>query len=346
MDGNSELQGLGTSQRKGLGPENQALKTGKSRWVGRLTKTFGGVFNKEKKIEGHKINVVVESIKHRTEEETRDLKERFQKTDVFVPEMFGWTEDYLSALRSLSFGEITPEDILLKRKATNQIYFSRDAGFLELIYNSKKAIVLIDVPKNHPLDFREQDLKFPEIEFGNDFNQCLESVKQYTSDYAKFQKEREKYILKQFKLKIQETINTYPQLKEKQDINVLVAIGEAHDLLSSKLRDKHWMTEASKESSELFFYNEEAMIKNMHGESVDNDLAARIITERLLFRAFKDTFFTESTKSSVKSIREFVSKFSYDEMRNLYNGVHDIGEWGKNIRDAYHAKQGLTTVVS
>ena len=331
MDGNNELEGLKQSQQESLNPESQTLEAGGVGWFKRLKDRFGGVFKSEKKIGGHKVTIDVFYNKHRGAEETKGMEDQFQKADIYIPEVFGWTPEYLNDLRKLSNGDATPDEVLQKMGEKNPHYYSRDKNLFNLIYNSKKPITVIDIPEGHPLDDREREIKFPKIQFGSGFGQPLDSVREYIKKSSVMEKEREAYMFGQFEPKIQELINTHPELARRQQINALLSIGGAHMLLSNKLKNEYQITKEFSAAPRIFLYKEEAMIRYMFGKPVDDELVARIVAEQLLSIAHNKLFVTDDSIGDVKSVRKLVSRFSFNDMKNMFERARDLDEWADSF---------------
>lgn len=344
MEGNTEFQEPQKPQQGSLNPETQSLQVADKGFLKRLKRKFDGVFRSEKKIGGHNISFKVFHNKHRSAEETKNIEELFQDADIFIPELFGWTKDYLNDLRKLSSGEVTPEDILRKMGEKNPLYRSREESFFNLIYNTQKPITIIDVPEGHPLDVREREIVFPKIQFGKSFSQSLDSVRQYIIEFADLQKEREAYMFGQLEPRIQELININPQLGSKHEINVLLSIGGAHTQLSNKLKNKYQKTKEFEAVPRLFLYKEEAMIIYMYEKSVDDELAARVFSEQLLSRAHKKLFITEDSVEDVRSVRKLISRFNFDEMKKMFEESGNLSEWADSFVQRSREKQKVANV--
>ena len=227
MDGNSELQGLGQSKQEGLNPNGQVLKTRKSRRA-KLASSFSSVFGKEKTIDGHKVRFDIVPIKHGADDETKYIRNRFQNQDLLILELFGWDKDYLNELRMLSRREITTEDLLKNRSHPNELDRLRDESLFRFLYESNKPITFIDVPKDNALLEKYKEIKFPKNKIGSNFDEYVRSVNDYIVKYSEFQLEREDFMIRQIIPSIQEAINNYPQLSRKEDLSILLSIGDAH----------------------------------------------------------------------------------------------------------------------
>lgn len=316
MEGNIEPQKPSEGQ---INPEGDWIKTLK----GRLNK----VFKRERNI-GHRgttINIFYSP--HRSAEDMNGLEEQFQKCDIYFPETFGWSLKYLNTLRKLSDGQITPEMALQEYGDKDPFYYARDENFFKIIYNSKKPIAFLDVPEGHPLVRREKENKVPSINFGSNFGQTLDSVRDYIKKAADIEKEREAYIVGQLQPQIQELLKTHPKLREKQEINALISIGIAHTSLYLNLREYYETTVKFGKKPMAFRYTEEALSRYMSNEFLDDDLVARIATEWMLSKAHKKLFYTNDSLNDARSMRRLISRLSFDEIRNMFEGASAFDEW-------------------
>lgn len=316
METNTEPQKPSEGQ---INPESDWLKTIK----GRLDR----VFKRERNI-GHRGTIInIFYSPHRSAEDMSGLKEQFQKCDIYFPETFGWFPESLNALRKLSDGQITPEMALQNYEDKDSFYYAIDEDFFKIIYNSKKPIAFLDIPEGHPLVRREKENKVPNIKFGFNFSQTLNSVREYIKKAADIEKERETYILKQLQPQIQELFKTHPKLREKQEINVLISIGIAHTSLYRNLREDYETTVKFGKKPKAFRYTEEALSRHMSNESLDDELVARIATEWVLAKAHKKLFYTSDSLNDARSMRRLVSRFSFGEMKDIFERAHGFDEW-------------------
>lgn len=316
MEGNTEPQKPSEEQ---MNPEGDWIKTLKSR--------FNRVFKRERNI-GHRgttINIFYSP--HRSAEDMNGLADQFQKCDIYFPETFGWSTEYLNALRKLSDGEITSEIVLQDYADKDPFYYARDEDFFKIVCNSKKPIAFLDVPEDHPLVGREKENKVPNINFGSNFGQTLDSVRACIQKAADIEKERESYIVKQLQPQIQELLKTHSKLREKQEINALISIGIAHTSLYRNLREDYETTVKFGKNPIAFRYTEEALSRCMSNEFLDDDLVARIATEWILSKAHKKLFYTNDSLNDARSMRGLISRLSFEKIRNMFESARDLNEW-------------------
>lgn len=133
---------------------------------------------------------------HRTAKDFENLKNAFDKADIYIPELEGWDFKTKDQFNRLSQGELTPKEF-----AAEQWINDKSARFrqCQIIYNSKKPILLVDMPLQHELiptsdrndELGKESLKlFAEGDFKSSFNK----IHQYVIDETSFERKREELI--------------------------------------------------------------------------------------------------------------------------------------------------------
>lgn len=282
------------------------------------------------------IKLEVRLARHGSVEDAEGLEEKFKDCKIFFPETFGWLPRQLDTLQRLSFGSITPGIALQRWNYRNEHSHARDQKFFKMIYKSNKPIAFLDVPDGHPLVKRENENKFPDINFGSDFGQVLDSVREYIKEDGDMQLEREAYIVGQLNPQIQRMLEAYPELKKETEIAVLIDIGSGHKFLPGRLREEYHTTVFDKD--EAFLYSEEARIKHMmplksgaieqaRDGGLDDYLIARITAEWALLREYSDRFQTGDSESDALKLRKQISGFTFDELKDTFGKANSRKEW-------------------
>lgn len=305
-----------------LKPQSQIMKRPEGNWLNGLKDRFSKMLGLPK------VKIDIFYSPHGSAKDIDGLEDQLKKADILIPEEFGWSLRYLNALRRLSSGELTPKMALEEwGDRSNPYYYARDKRFFGIIYNSKKPIAFLDIPDSHSLVRRQEENKIPNIEFGSNFGQVLESVRGYIEKAAGMQEERETYMLEQLQPQVQELLKTYPELRRRQEVNILLDIGAAHTLLYRYLRKDYQTTRKFGRMPMIFRYTEEALRRHMLNKPVDNDLVARIATEWTLSKAHKKLLHTSDSLKDAIAERGLVSRFSFDELKKMFEGVKDLTEW-------------------
>lgn len=310
-----------------LRPEGQNLEAAEKGRIGRLKRMLSSVIRKEKRVGDPEIEINIFENRHRSEEETIGMEELYGKADVVLLEVFGWTPKYLKYLRKLSYGKITPDELLemMETKVgTNE--YARDESLFELIRGKGKAIGIIDLPYGHPLYERIDENTFPEIHFGSGFDQTVVSVREHIEKFASMQQERETYKVEHLQPQIKELINTDDELRKKKQINVLMSIGGGHLQLPQKLKDQYQSINEFSTAPRNFLYYDEAIIRQMYGMPLEDDLIVRVITQRVLSKVDKSTFVTSDSVEDSRSIRSLVSVFNLEQLKSMFDKARDNGD--------------------
>lgn len=299
-----------------------------------------------------KVKLEVRLAKHGSFEDAEGLEERFNKCDIFFPETFGWLPRQLDALQKLSFGSITPGIALQRWDYRDEHSLTRDQKFFQMVYRSKKPIAFLDVPDGHPLVKRENENKFPNINFGSDFSQILNSVREYIKEEGRIHAEREAYMVRQLKPQIQKILEDHPELKNKSEIAVLIDIGSGHKFLPGRLREEYDTTVFDKD--ETFLYSEEGRIKYMKSlgsdarertsvEILDDDLIARIVAEWGLLKEHPDVFQTANSESKAIELKKRISRYTFAELREEFGKAKSRKEWADLLMR--EAKKGASVTA-
>lgn len=107
---------------------------------------FNRVFSKEGKSgeQFPKVSIDIFYSSHETKRDVEGLKRRFKKADIFVPELSGWTPEALLFFNNASSGKMKLIDMVGTVKSSPYLL-----ELSNIIYNSGKPIVFIDVPYDH-----------------------------------------------------------------------------------------------------------------------------------------------------------------------------------------------------
>ncbi len=327
MEGNSELPKPQPLTKERLRPEGQELGAMDS------VPTY-----REKGIRNSEVAIKIVYNKHRSEEETKGLERLYKNTDVFIPEVFGWTPDYLENLQRLSNGDLTPDELLNLMGTIDPNERAKDESLFRLIHGKRKAIAIVDLPYEHPLWKRIVENKFPEIKFGPDFVRTLKSVREHNQEFASLQLEREDYMLEQVQQLTQNLKNIDSKLKKKENINVLMTIGSGHEQFPDKLRNHFQSVKEASITPRVYLYNEEASRKQMNGIHVNDELLIRVLAERVLSYDKNKTFTTNDPVRDASLIREYISRFSFDELKDMFEHASDQMEWASLFKQGFNNK--------
>jgi len=257
----------------------------------------------------------------------------YKEADVYVPEEIGSSARVLNFLNKLSQGELTPQEVA-DRLWTRPGSFAFEQ--FRVIHNSKKPILFIDVPAGHELLkmdeqsdklFNESTALFKK----GDFKQSIKTMRNYVINEVDLESRREEIIKKNLKEKIKEFVKYYPQLKEKDEIKVLLTLGAAHTRIYHDLKREE--REEQKEGQAdfsiskqfarqpLIFYSiEEALRRCMFlkDRQPSDIILARGIIESFLFNYYvKYTRITDDGNKAVMVGRKISSQLNLKEIKKI-----------------------------
>jgi hypothetical protein len=260
---------------------------------------------------------------HGTVEDAAGLEERFAKADVFIPELFGWSEAALNVYNDLSYGRITPEDAMKLFKKDDFNGFM--SAIFKMIYKSYKPIVFADASretnKKNAINNDEERFK---MHFGNTigFEKKLAEFRQYLKNEAETEKTREEHMISNLYPSLLEALKGRPDLLNQKELKVLLFLGAAHTGVSTRLSSFNQdVTRKFRSSVTLFPYQVEAMRAMAMDRPADNLLVAQSLLERLI-APFIANYADKITKDSQKvifSVRNVVSEFELEEIRDIFS---------------------------
>lgn len=273
---------------------------------------------------------------HDTPKDFEKLANFLPQADIYIPEIIGWSSVDQAHYDAISEGRRTPEEIIKSLKVTTpDMYPFHDTKLkeFEILYKSHKPITFIDIPLRHPLTQRFNALDAALDSLTGHFEQDLESYKDFIQKIAQFQKEREAYMLSQFKPKIAELLENHPELKEKVDLRILVALGSLHTPIWHALKKSGQKTAAFFKSKPYIHSHEnEAIRRNMFGKEVSDELAARAYLESEFFAHFTPAR-NEDTEELAILMRNIIDQFSITDIKAVFDKV----EKGDNFMDVFRA---------
>lgn len=273
----------------------------------------------------------------------KGLADLFKKADIYVPELYGWTESALRQLQDLSYGRITPEQVLteisshIKSHIADVIernnfdmeredpMYSFKKSELEMIYQSYKPIIIFDIPEGHPKSgiLRGDQYTRPtgEISQLDTFEKTLSFIRESLKKTANSHNEREDYMLSQINPKLEEVFKQRPDLRNKSDLQVLMFLGALHTRVAHTLKQYGVKIKShNSRSPQIFGFNNEAHRRLAFGMEVNNELAAQVLLEELCLEVLGGIILnlTKDHNEVTAFVRKIVNRFTYDEIKELY----------------------------
>jgi len=196
-------------------------------------------------------------------------------------------------------------------------YDDRDKVLIETIYNSKKPVTFIDLPKGHPLIVNESSDEF--ILQGT-FENILGQLGAALKLDAGYQRQREDYMIASLKIKIGELVKEFPELRKKNKIRLLITIGSAHVNLFTSIKKEVTPSVERNYGNKPAGYDSDtkALMRYMLDKEVSDELLARILLGHLTdLRLYTRKLTTSNNKAGLFE-NKIVSYFSLEEIRDFF----------------------------
>lgn len=251
-------------------------------------------------------------------------KSHFEKVDltqydVYFPEGAGQDEEAIEKLRAVSRGVISPKEAMRTLKSP---FIGHLWGELKAMHNSGIAVGGIDLHGTKANIDKEDELEtkaYNEAEEGN-LEAAISYIKQYSQVYGLRQRERENYMVSKFPTAINEILDHYPQLKEKQNIRILINLGSVHTAVYHFLKRKGYETRRINTDYALTYFNQ-AVIRSMWGHEVDNSLAARVLLEYVFDLAFDRPSKRLDNVQLARDKRKLIAAFNYEDIQGVFEKI-------------------------
>ncbi len=278
--------------------------------------------NKENKESEPKITVDFFFSGHGTAEDVNRLPEALKNADIYIPEAIGWTKESEQIVNQISQG----------KAISNASIGSADEIEESSLYNSKIPVIFVDIPKGHRLIKDYQDIKtksgeaFEDFLLGN-FDEAVQIEKAASIDEALIIKNRENFITDKLKRELKTLTKKFPQLKNKPDIHVLMALGATHSQLYKKLKPE---LPSSKiilgRETYVFSTGDEIMrrlIKNPQ-ETIDDNIYAKAMLEKFISEFFIYNISNNDINKANWASRKLVANLSMDQIRLFSKSAGDL----------------------
>ncbi len=318
-------------QINGINNQEEIVGSGVEELEQKTQKLFG----KEWKKEGlPDVRVDIFYSTHATKEDAVSLKELFEKSDVYIPEEVFWTKQLLEIMQKVSMGEVEPKRALkLIGYTPKHRFYDFALNNFEMIFNSRKPITFADIPLNHPWVKKRRKWEEEKLEIqGKTFEAYLDMLGNHLQNFSSLQKERDEFIISQLPLKIKEILETNPELKEKEGLDVLMSLGSQHTGVF------HELSEMSTDVKRTFhpmphYYNfgTEVMRYYRFGKRPSGEVLARAFLEAVFDEMilYKVLAFSKSTNNKYLFLRKFINQFSFNDAKTIFESVQqgrDINE--------------------
>lgn len=251
---------------------------------------------------------------HRTAEDFKKLEAAFKETDIYAPELLGWGMPDALIFQAISDGAIKPEDLKI----------SPDSALFQIakiIHNSKKPILLVDVPakdieyskkkdQTELLNNQAKDL------FGRgDFQGAMRKMNDYVIDIAALILEREQKIKENLKNKLKSLAEKSSELAKKE-LKVLISLGAFHTGIYQDLAQEN-LAVSREFSRSPFVYTalDEAIRRVLHNKEVEDELLAQGLIEGRVYRELRPL--TKDSAKLLAIVRKITGQITLREIEQI-----------------------------
>lgn len=278
-----------------------------------------------KEVELPHLNVHILYAPHSTGTHWQGFEEKLASADIYIPELYGWTEENLNLLRSVSSGEITPNEALpqLLHGEGDPMRGMKERQ-LQGLFNTHKPVTLIDVDENHPVVSYDNLLEVQGIVWKPKFTDTLDEVRRVVGEEARMIQERENAMLANLKPRVADVIAQHPELADKKDLTIFLTLGSNHTRVGHLLKDIEGVTASCSfgEDKRLAANAREvAQRRLMFGKEIDDTLAARVLLDDALRHGTLAYELEQASGDGLlveEAIGVITSRFSRDEIEALF----------------------------
>lgn len=253
---------------------------------------------------------------HGNPNDFKDLFGLIKNADIYIPEVYSWSKEYLEIYQDVSAGKKTPKQTIKELHYEDSEMNRLLLEELQVLYDTKKPVIFIDLPEEEAPHAKNK------IWLGaRDFEGLLSNVKHYLEEESKLNHRREEYMVGQLKTKVGEIIDTNPDLRTKGDVNVLVSLGSVHTGVYYELRESGERAEREfNVMPQVYSLGDEGVRRYMWEKPVDQELLAQILLEKAFGEVFQlelEKVSTDNTKIELFK-RKVASQFGIDEIKDIF----------------------------
>jgi len=254
---------------------------------------------------------------HSKEQDFVGLAEAVADADVVIPEVPGWSNRSLVAMRNIANGKKralrpNPVDRTLTPEQVKQIH--GDAETIQnILFNTHKRIEFIDLPKEQAAELHRQMFRALTFRF-EEFDNLDEMVDHFVyakSLEARFQLTRELHMMQSLDKLFS---------KQTESLKVLIALGADHTFITHQLINRGEKVKRTFYPKPLIYpYRDELTRRLIFGKSFDSNLVMKAIAEGAL--AFKNASRETNTVETGLNIRAAMDQYSMDQIAGFLGGA-------------------------
>lgn len=291
----------------------EIVKRGLNLLVEKIKKSY----EKLKNPELPKVEVDIYFSRHQYPRDLDNFEELFNDCDILFPETTGWNEEIRHLYRLMAKGG--PSIPGKKDIDENKNFNSR---LRHIFAESGKAIGFVDVPDDNPMQ-KKLNKSLEAIEEGQNSAKSFEEYrdffcKKYLAK-SQYETEREEFIVENFPEKMKEIFDTYPELKKKERVKVLLQLGYFHTGVDHLFRKKGLEGSRTFQDKKVLYDHLNELERAMRfGKKVDINLVNKAILEECLIDYRPSIVEPKATEyETIESVRSLVNSFKDEEVENI-----------------------------
>ncbi len=247
---------------------------------------------------------------HGSAQDIRGIEKWLRRADIYVPELFGWTDWDLRILQSVSNGTRKPvcEGMKVAEMSSPAQYQAT------LLYGTKKRTFFADVPAaqgdwySRLVQRADREMQSARRAFVEGrYEDAIGWVRSSLSAAFRENQRREEWMEDRIVTAVT-TITRREPLRSKANVLVLVRLGQAHTGVYERVRETFSGTVTMTETSANHFFVARAL--SDAGALDDPDYLARVLAEDLVVFANDDLLPRLSSTEKILRVTERAKKFS------------------------------------
>ncbi len=266
---------------------------------------------------------------HGDEKDAEVFADRIKQADIFIPEFGGYPDFTRLTFQKVSNGTMTPKqaiDFLGRENITFDKHLERE---LEILYQSGIGVALLDRHEDDRINRElcdtsdQRDRIYQDIISGKaEVNELRQSLRSNLSRFAGAQRTREKHISRNMRGTLQDLIEDFPNLRNRDNVKVVMALGYGHTEVYRDVR-KQGIDAKKKLSAPVlsFDYHGEVIRRFIFGKEVNQELIDKVILEIISYHShLMDKIPALKGKTTEQTTRKAIDSFSPGEFARLFNG--------------------------
>ncbi len=260
---------------------------------------------------------------HSTKEDADIFAESIAKADLILLEGPGGSKESNHVMAVLAKGERS-----LGEAQNIEIISAHRKRILELIENTKKTVLTLDIAENDPLipelESVTKSLQDFLLTTGLEKPALDEAVRRYRELLERFlvaNTKRDEVILANVEKRIAEAIKTNPILRTKSPLKIFTLYGAMHTPLYEDMQRRH-PSSTSRFSATPFSYQhgEEYRRRKRSGQETPPDLLVRGMMSNMCTDIILSMLTPSPQEGSKQNeiVRKVIDDFSVEELQNLY----------------------------